>query len=230
VQPDAGLVTLYQTEWCPFSSAVREVLTELGIDAVVRQVEPWPEQREPLRELAGTDQIPVLQAEDGRIFRGTREIFAHLQTRDPWRFAAAHRQRFADHRDARESDAPGQLLEYFKGSGDLESAAPRATPDDATVVNVPQAHRYELLLDGRRVGLLAYRQRKNRIALTHTEVTPACEGRGFGSRLTAAALDDAREKGLAVVPLCPFIAAYIDRHPEYRDLVAPEHRGRREDV
>jgi uncharacterized protein len=219
-----SFVTLYQAEWCPFSSAVREVLTELGVDAIVRQVEPWPEQRVHLRDVAGTDQIPVLLAEDGQIFRGTREIFAHLQERDPWRLAATHRQRYADHQDARASDTTGQLLEYFGGTGDLESFEPQATPDDATVVDVPQAHRYELLLDGRRIGLLAYRQRHDRVAFTHTEVTPACEGRGFGSRLAAAALDDARRRGLVVVPLCPFIAAYIDRHPEYRDLVAPEHR------
>jgi predicted GNAT family acetyltransferase/glutaredoxin len=219
-----SFITLYQAEWCPFSSAVREVLTELGVDAIVRQVEPWPEQRAHLRDVAGTDQIPVLQAEDGQIFRGTREIFAHLRQRDPWRFAAAHRQRYVDHQDARESDATGQLLEYFRGTGDLESFEPQATPEEAAVVNVPEAHRYELLLDGRRIGLLAYRQRHNRVAFTHTEVSPACEGRGFGSRLAAAALDDARRQGLAVVPLCPFIASYIDRHPEYRDLVAPEHR------
>ena len=156
-----SLVTLYQAEWCPFSSAVREVLTELGIDAVVRQVEPWPEQRERLRELAGTDQIPVMQTEDGQILRGTREIFAHLREREPWRFAAAHRRRFADHRDARESDAAGKLLEYFRDAGELESREPRATPPgDAEVVNVPEAHRYELLLDGERIGELAYRQRK----------------------------------------------------------------------
>jgi predicted GNAT family acetyltransferase/glutaredoxin len=226
VQPEAsaGLVTLYQAEWCPFSSAVREVLTELGIDAVIRQVEPWPEQREHLRAVAGTDQIPVLQAEDGQIFRGTREIFAHLATREPWRFAAAHRRRYADHQDARESDATGQLLRYFNGSGDLDPAEPQAAPDDTTVVNVPPAHRYELLLDGRRIGLLAYRQRQNRIAFTHTEVSPGCEGRGFGSRLAAGALDDARRQGLVVIPICPFIAGFIQRHPEYRDLVAPEHR------
>jgi predicted GNAT family acetyltransferase/glutaredoxin len=226
VQPEASadLVTLYQAEWCPFSSAVREVLTELGIDAVIRQVEPWPEQREHLRQLAGTNQIPVLRTEDGRIFRGTRAIFGHLQEREPWRFAAAHRRRYADHQDARESDATGQLLRYFKGAGDLESAEPQAIPGDTTVVNVPPAHRYELLLDGRRIGLLAYRQRQNRIAFTHTEVSPGCEGRGFGSRLAAGALDDARRQGLVVIPICPFIAGFIQRHPEYRDLVAPEHR------
>jgi hypothetical protein len=228
--PDSPALTLYQAEWCPFSSAVREVLTELGIDAVIRQVEPWPEQRDRLRALAGTDTIPVLQAEDGRIFRGTREIFAHLQERDPWRFAATHRRRFEDHRDARESDVTAQLLEHFRGSGGLESGEPRAASEEATVVDVPSANRYELMLDGRRIGLLAYRRHKNRIALTHTEVTPACTGRGFGGRLAAAALDDARRDGLAVVPLCPFIGWYIDHHPEYRELVAPEHRGHRNDA
>jgi glutathione S-transferase len=165
-----SLITLYQAEWCPFSSAVREVLTDLGIDAVIRQVEPWPEQREHLREVAGTDQIPVLQAEDGQNYRGTRQIFANLATREPWRFADAHRRRYADHRDARESDATGQLLRYFKGAGDLDSAESQASPDDATVVNVPPAHRYELLLDGRRIGLLAYRQRQNRIAFTRAGI------------------------------------------------------------
>jgi uncharacterized protein len=224
-----SLVTLYQAEWCPFSSAVREVLTELGIDAVIRQVEPWPQQRTQLRALAGTDQIPVLQAEDGRIFRGTREIFAHLETRESWRYAGAHRRRFEDHRDARESDATGQLLGHFHGSGGLEPAEPQATPDDATVVDVPEAHRYELLLDGRRIGLLAYRERRGRIALIHTEVSPSCEGRGFGSLLAATALADARRRGLAVIPICPFITEYIARHPEYRDLVGAEHRPDRAD-
>jgi len=221
-----SLVTLYQAEWCPFSSAVREVLTELGIDAVMRQVEPWPQQRERLRELAGTDQIPVMQTEDGRILRGTREIFAHLREREPWPFAAAHRRRFADHRDARESDAASKLLEYFRDAGELE---PRAVPaGDATIVNVPEAHRYELQLDGERIGELAYRQRKDRIAFTHTNVNPAYEGRGFGSRLAEAALADARRQGLAVVPLCPFIAWYIEQHPEHEALVAPDYAGRRD--
>jgi predicted GNAT family acetyltransferase len=118
----------------------------------------------------------------------------------------------------------GQLVEYFKGTGDLEPHEPRATADEATVVNVLEKHRYELLLEGKRIGLLAYRRRDNRLALTHTEVTPACEGRGFGGRLAAAALDDARREGLMVAPLCPFIARYIERHPEYSDLVAPQHR------
>jgi predicted GNAT family acetyltransferase len=215
-------LTLYQSEWCPFSSAVREALTELGIDFVARQVEPWPSERAELRGVARTDHIPVLQAEDGRLFRGTREIFAHLHEREPWRFAVAHRRRFADHRDARESDATGQLVEYFRGNDELEGAA--GSVDDAEVVDVPQASRYELRLGGRLIGLAVYRRRDGRIAFTHTEVDESCEGRGFGSRLAAAALDDARRDGLAVVPLCPFIAHYIERHPEYAQLVASGHR------
>lgn len=211
---------LYQAEWCPFSSAVREVLTELGIDAVIRQVEPWPEQRADLRAVAGTDQIPVLQAEDGRFFRGTREIFDHLRERGRGPFDAAHRERFADHRDARESDVPGQLIEYFRGTGELEAGEPPAAPDDVEIVNVPQAGRYELRYRGRLIGLLAYRRSAGRLALTHTEVERACEGRGFGGRLVAAALDDASREGLTVLPLCPFVAHYIERHPEYEKLVA----------
>ena len=110
---DDSPVTLYQAEWCPFSSAVRELLTELGIDVVLRQVEPFPEQRAELGEVAGTDEIPVLVTGDGRIFRGTRDIFAHLATREPGRFAAAHRDRYAEHREARESSATERLLGHF---------------------------------------------------------------------------------------------------------------------
>jgi predicted GNAT family acetyltransferase len=213
------VLTLYQAEWCPFSSAVREVLTELGLDVVLRQVEPWPEEREELRRLAGTDQIPVLETEDGRLYRGTREIFAALHERDPWRFAAAHRRRFADHRDARESDATGQLVEYFRGTDELEAAA-AGTPAEAEVVDVPEASRYELRLGGKLIGLTAYRRRDGLIAFTHTEVDESCTGRGFGSRLAAAALDDASRQGLAVVPLCPFVARYVEQHPEYQELLA----------
>jgi predicted GNAT family acetyltransferase len=216
------VLTLYQAEWCPFSSAVREVLTELGFDFVARQVEPWPDERSELQAVAGTDQIPVLRAEDGRLYRGTREIFAHLREQEPGRFAAEHRGRFADHRDARESDAPGQLVEYFQPSEEPSSV--EGVPEDAEVVDVPDASRYELRLGDRRIGLAAYRRRDGRIAFTHTEVDESCEGRGFGSRLAAAALDDARRQGLKVVALCPFIARFVERHPEYQELQAPSLR------
>jgi predicted GNAT family acetyltransferase/glutaredoxin len=218
------MLTLYQTEWCPFSSAVREVLTELGADFVARQVEPWPEERDELRAVAGTDQTPVLQTEDGDCYRGTREIFAHLRERDPWQFAAAHRRRFADHRDARESDATGQLVEYFRGTDEVEAWA--GSVAEAEVVDVPEKSRYELRLGGRLIGLAAYHRRKGRIAFTHTEVDESCEGRGFGSLLAAAALENAEREGLEVAPLCPFIAHYIKRHPEYEPLLASGYADR----
>lgn len=218
------MLTLYQAEWCPFSAAVREVLTELGLDVVLRQVEPWPSERSGLQQVAETGEIPVLQTEDGRLYRGTREIFAHLRERDPWQFAAAHRRRFVEHRDARESDAPGQLVEFFRGSGELEAATEFTSEPE--VVHVPGSSRYELRLDGRLIGLAAYHRRDGRIAFTHTEVDESCEGRGFGSRLAEAALADARREGLEVAPLCPFIAHYIEQHPEYEPLVAAGYRER----
>jgi len=218
------MLTLYQTEWCPFSSAVREVLTELGVDFVARQVEPWPEERNELRAVAGTDQTPVLQTEDGHYYRGTREIFAHLRTCDPWQFAPAHRRRFADHRDARESDASGHLVEYFRGTDELEAGA--GSVAEAEVVDVPEKSRYELRLGGHLIGLAAYRRLNGRIAFTHTEVDESCEGRGFGSLLAKAALEKAAREGLEVVPLCPFIAHYINRHHEYKPLLASGYADR----
>jgi uncharacterized protein len=208
------VLTLYQAEWCPFSSAVREVLTELGVDFVARQVEPWPEERASLREAAATDTIPVLQTDDGRVFRGTREIYGYLRGLEAWEHAAQHRQRFVDHEPARESNAVGQLLEYFPPA---EPPEPAGEPE---VVDVPEQSRYELRVGGATVGLAAYRRRNGRIVLIHTEVDEGLDGRGLGSRLVAGALADARRQGLEVVPLCPFVASYIVRHPEYRDAVA----------
>jgi predicted GNAT family acetyltransferase len=135
------------------------------------------------------------------------------------------RRRFSDHRDARESDAQGQLAEYFRAAEQLEHAG--GSPAEAEVVDVPKASRYELRLAERMIGLAAYRRREGRIAFTHTEVHESWEGRGFGSRLAAAALDDASRQGLDVVPLCPFIAHYIERHPEYEGLRAPSYHTRK---
>jgi predicted GNAT family acetyltransferase/glutaredoxin len=215
----ADTLVLYQAEWCPFSSAVREVLTELGLDFVARQVEPWPEQRSELRAVSGSDLIPVLVAEDGSVHRGTRKIFGYLRARSAWPYASEHRGRFADHRDARETDVPGQLIEYFLGTAELEAAGSGAA--EPVIVNNAEKSRYELRLGDRLVGVAVYRSRNGRIVLTHTEVDESCSGRGFGSALVAAALEDARREGAEVVPLCPFVADYIRRHPEYEGLVVP---------
>ncbi len=117
------MLTLYQAEWCPYSSAVREILTELGLDFVAKQAEPFPEDRAELREASGDDSIPTLVTEDGEAVIGTRAIFRYLESRDPWRWAEAHRRRFVEHRDARVSDAVGQLVARFR-AGQPGDASP----------------------------------------------------------------------------------------------------------
>lgn len=96
-------------------------------------------------------------------------------------------------------------------------------PDTAQHVAVrdnPDYARYEAWVGDALAGLSAYRlARGGRIVFLHTEIEPEFEGRGVGAALARAALDDARARGLAVVPVCTFIAGWIDRHPEYRDLV-----------
>jgi len=83
----------------------------------------------------------------------------------------------------------------------------------------PERSWYEARVDDRRAGVAAYRLREGVITFTHTVVEDAYEGQGIGGALARAALDDARRRGLAVVPRCPFIAAWIERHPDYADLV-----------
>ena len=84
----------------------------------------------------------------------------------------------------------------------------------------PDERRYELLLDGTLVGELVYRHTNGGLVLLHTEVSASVEGRGLGSVLVARTLDDVRTRGLHIVPVCPFVQAYLRRHPEYTDLVA----------
>jgi glutathione S-transferase len=104
------MLQLYQAEWCPFSAAVRERLTELGLDFVARQVEPWPEQRVSLAELAGTDQIPVLE-DEGTFYVGTRAIFGDLDALGQGEHAAGHRARYHEHGPARVRDVAAWLLD-----------------------------------------------------------------------------------------------------------------------
>ncbi|TDB88929.1 GNAT family N-acetyltransferase [Actinomadura sp. 7K534] len=80
--------------------------------------------------------------------------------------------------------------------------------------------RYEIRLDGELAGFVTYRKRDGGISLDHTEVDPAFKGKGVGGSLARGVLDDIREKNLSVIPLCPFIKGWIDKHPDYQDLVA----------
>ncbi len=83
--------------------------------------------------------------------------------------------------------------------------------------------RYEIHSDGKLAGFVTYRLKPGLIELVHTEIDEEFEGHGLGSRLIAFALDDARERNLAVLPFCPFVNDYIQRHRQYVDLV-PEGR------
>ena len=76
--------------------------------------------------------------------------------------------------------------------------------------------RYELTRAGELLGVLVYRPEpeRARVVLVHTEIDPAYEGQGLGNVLVKGALDDLRERGLGVVPSCPFVRAYLRRHPE----------------
>jgi predicted GNAT family acetyltransferase len=94
-----------------------------------------------------------------------------------------------------------------------------------TVVMNQATSRFEVSLDGE-VAFAEYRLHSGYITLPHTVVPPAFEGKGVGSALAKAALGYAREHGLLVKPVCPFIARYIGKHPEWQDLVHPDFRDR----
>lgn len=91
-------------------------------------------------------------------------------------------------------------------------------PPALTVTHNPKAGRFEIKQDGH-LAVLNYRLADGKIIFTHTGVPKAVGGQGLGSRLAAAGLDYAREQSLTVVPLCSFIAWFIQGHPEYQDLV-----------
>jgi predicted GNAT family acetyltransferase len=94
-----------------------------------------------------------------------------------------------------------------------------STPDGTvTVADAPDARRYEARIDGELAGFATYMRTPDMIVFVHTEVESAHEGRGVGSTLARTALDEARELGLRVVALCPFVDGWIKRHPEYEDL------------
>ena len=87
-----------------------------------------------------------------------------------------------------------------------------------SVIDNKAEQEFELTVDGYR-AVAAYQLEGDTIVFTHTEVPPAIEGRGVGSKLIGAALDSARDRGLKVVPQCPFVRAYMDKHPEMRDML-----------
>ena len=89
-------------------------------------------------------------------------------------------------------------------------------PDD--IRDNPALGRFELDAEGH-TAVSYYKLAPGVITFTHTEVPPALEGRGIGSRLARGVLEAARARGLKVVAKCPFVSAYIAKHPEFGDLL-----------
>lgn len=87
------------------------------------------------------------------------------------------------------------------------------------VTNNEAESRYEVHVDGALAGFLEYRTIGEVLALVHTEVDEAYAGQGLGAKLAKYALDDVMARDVKISPLCPFVAKYIDKHPEYRVTV-----------
>ena len=103
-----------------------------------------------------------------------------------------------------------------------QTPIPSPSADEVIVVDNPEHRRYEARTADRLLGFVNYKldPAGDRIVLVHTQVLPEAEGKGVGTRLARATLDDVRARGLKVVVECPFIAAYLRRHPhDYEDLV-----------
>ncbi|MGW0804218.1 GNAT family N-acetyltransferase [Nonomuraea sp. NPDC002799] len=89
------------------------------------------------------------------------------------------------------------------------------------VVDNTTESRFEVLVDGKVAGFADYRLLAAKIVFTHTEVLPDYEGQGLASKLVGYGLQASADTGLRVVPRCPYVAKYIERHPEFKDLVDP---------
>jgi predicted GNAT family acetyltransferase len=131
------------------------------------------------------------------------------------------------------SSGPGRARTSCPTSGTPSPRAPRERSHSSTDpeqlpstrgcrphgAHSPEESRYEIRDGDRVLGLAAYRRRGDTTVFTHTEVDPDAGQDGLGSTLVRAALDDVRSRGGSVVPRCSFVRGWIERHPEYADLV-----------
>ncbi len=93
------------------------------------------------------------------------------------------------------------------------------------IADAPAAGRYEAHLDDQLAGVLEYVVEEGQIDLVHTEVAPSHEGQGIGAALARFALDDARRRRLRVIASCPYVRAYLAKHPEDHDIVVAMDAG-----
>jgi predicted GNAT family acetyltransferase len=104
------------------------------------------------------------------------------------------------------------------------AAEPAHEADVSVVTDNAAQSQFEIHVGGERAGLVQYNLRGDTLALIHTEVGDKFQGMGLASKLARAALDSARERGLAVLPYCPYVTGWIRKHPDYLDLVPEDRR------
>jgi uncharacterized protein len=119
----------------------------------------------------------------------------------------------------------GPLYRHPVSETTSQTSSPTVSGRDPVVRDVPQEQRYEITVDGQRAGFAAYVDRPGgegggqRRVFTHTEIDDAYAGQGLAGVLVSAALDAVRASGRRAVPVCPYVSAFLKRHPEYDDLV-----------
>jgi len=90
---------------------------------------------------------------------------------------------------------------------------------DAKVRHDEEQQRYVLEINGQLLGFAQYHEEGDRQIFTHTEIDDSLSGKGMGSMLVRESLDDARQRGKRIVPVCEFIGAYVKKHPDWNDLL-----------
>ncbi|MCQ4242515.1 GNAT family N-acetyltransferase [Stutzerimonas stutzeri] len=90
---------------------------------------------------------------------------------------------------------------------------------DAKVRHDEEQQRYVLEINGQPLGFAQYHEEGDRQIFTHTEIDDSLSGKGMGSMLVRKSLDDARQRGKRIVPVCEFIGAYVKKHPDWNDLL-----------
>jgi uncharacterized protein len=118
------------------------------------------------------------------------------------------------------ADAAGRVVHRDPDRVADDDTVPPTFVAAATVVDLPDRSRYEALDGhGRPFGRADYRAEDGRLVVPHVEVEPRLQGQGLGGWLVQHVLDDARARGLTVVPVCPYVRLWIRQHPAYADLV-----------